>query len=524
MEFAMISRRWNFSVLCASLTFILILSACAGTGRTVDYSELDIQSLQSLMVDGQLDSERLVRFYLDRIDALDANGPMLNSIIEVNPDAVEIARALDRERSTTGSRGPMHGIPVVLKANIDTADRMQTTAGSLALAGHIASKDAFFVQRLREAGAIILAKANLSEWANFRSTKSSSGWSSVGGQTRNPYDTRRNPCGSSSGSGVAVAAGLTSVAVGTETDGSVVCPSSINGIVGVKPSLGLVGRSGIIPIAHSQDTAGPMGRTVRDAAILLNAMTGRDPDDPLAGEYPASNPDFVVGLDVNALRGARIGVINYDGKGDDARIDAIFDQSVEAMRKLGAEIVSGIDMSTDELGDAEFEVLLYEFKSDLNKYLSNSGAPVKSLADIIAFNEENAAMVMPIFKQELMEMAQEKGPLTDAAYLDALATSKRVMQSAIDNALEQHNLDALIAPTDGLAWMTDHINGDSYPNISSSSFAAVSGYPSITVPAGNVAGLPAGISFIGGRYRDAQIIAYAYAYEQASRMRRPPEL
>ncbi len=360
----------NRSIVCCLLLF---LAACDQTPESPDYSELDIETLQALMEQGDLTSERLTRFYLDRIESVDRNGPALNSIIEVNPDALEIARALDQERETSGARGPMHGIPVVLKANIDTADEMETTAGSLALAGHNAPHDAFIVARLRDAGAVILAKANLSEWANFRSIKSSSGWSSIGGQTNNPYDTRRNPCGSSSGSAVSVAASLTSVSIGTETDGSVVCPASVNGIVGIKPSLGLVSRSGIIPIAHSQDTAGPMGRTVKDAAIVLNTIVAQDANDSLSDTFPANIPDFSDGLTADALEGARIGVIrNYDGVGNDARVDAIFDNAVEMLRSLGANVVDPVEIDMEGLGDSEYVVLLYEFKSDLNSYLAQS--------------------------------------------------------------------------------------------------------------------------------------------------------
>jgi len=507
------------------LCYLLALSAVAPAAETRDYSELDIDALQMLMEQGDLTSGQLTRFYLDRIEAVDRNGPALNSIIEINPEAMEIARALDRERTTSAPRGPMHGIPVVLKANIDTADQMATTAGSLALAGHRAPADAFVVAKLREAGAVILAKANLSEWANFRSTMSSSGWSSVGGQTRNPYDVRRNPCGSSSGSAVAVAAGLASVSVGTETDGSVVCPASVNGIVGIKPTLGLVSRSGIIPIAHSQDTAGPMGRSVKDAAILLNAMARPDKRDPATESMPADVPDFTAGLTIDALKGARIGVIrNYDGAGNDARVDAIFDQSVEKLRTLGAEVVDPVDIDMEGMGDAEFVVLLYEFKADLNAYLAESDAPLSTLSDIIDFNSAHADEVMPFFQQELMLAADEKGPLTETEYLEALAKSKRIAQHGINSLMVAHNLDALIAPTEGPAWMTDHINGDQFSGISSSSYAAVSGYATVTVPAGYISGLPIGVSFIGDAQSDARLIRYAFAFEQASKVRQPPPL
>lgn len=505
------------------LFFILALAACEPASELRDYSELDIEALQTLMEQGELTSERLTEFYLDRIDSIDRNGPALNSIIEANPDALAIARALDRERATSGPRGPMHGIPVVLKANIDTADKMDTTAGSLAMVGHKASIDAFIVTRLRESGAVVLAKANLSEWANMRSTMSSSGWSSIGGQTKNPYDLLRSPCGSSSGSAVSVAAGLTSVAVGTETDGSIVCPASANGIVGIKPSLGLVSRAGIIPISHSQDTAGPMARTVKDAAILLNAIVGRDQNDPLADAFPSEVPDFTARLTVDALKGARIGVIrNYDGVGDDARVDAILDGSVEQLRALGAEIIDPVNIETEGMGAAENEVLHYEFKADLNAYLKQSGAPISTLADLIKFNSANADRVMPIFQQETLEEAEQKGPLTDAEYIEALATSKRISQQGIDSTMHEHNLDALIAPTLGPAGMIDHVNGDQWSGAYTASYAAVSGYASISVPSGFVSGLPVGISFIGGAFSDAALIRYAFAFEQATRIRRPP--
>jgi amidase len=512
-------------ILHALCVFLLVAFSPDTRAEGIDYPERDIDTLQSLMTDGKLSAVELVRFYLDRIDALDRNGPGLNSIIEINPDALAIAAKLDGERKTSGPRGPMHGIPVVLKANIDTADKMETTAGSLALKGHVPPADAFIVKKLRDAGAVILGKANLSEWANFRSSHSSSGWSSIGGQTRNPYDPARNPCGSSSGSAVAVAANLTSVAVGTETNGSVVCPSSVNSIVGIKPTLGLVSRSGIIPIAHSQDTAGPMARTVKDAAILLAAMAARDPADPLAETFPAQLPDFTGGLAKDALKGKRIGVLrNHYGAGNDARVEQIVADTIATLESLGAEVIDPIKVEKDGMGEAQGTVLHYEFKADLNAYLEASGAPLKSLAEIIAFNEAHADTVMPHFGQETMIEAQAKGPLTDVEYLQALRKSKRIAQSAIDDALQIHRLDALIAPTRGPAWMTDHINGDHSSGISSSSLAAISGYASITLPAGEVVGLPIGISFIGAAFSDASLIRMAYALEQAGYQRKPPVL
>jgi amidase len=491
---------------------LLLLVGCGPDPVQVDYAEHDISTLQELMQSGDLSSEALTAYYLQRVDELDRAGPELRSIIELNPDALAIAGALDEERWASGARGSMHGIPVVLKANIDTADQMTTTAGSLALAGHRPPADAFIVRKLREAGAVILGKANLSEWANFRSTNSSSGWSSLGGQTKNPYGHGRNPCGSSSGSAVAVAASLTSVAVGTETNGSIVCPSSVNGVVGIKPTLGLVSRSGIIPIAHSQDTAGPMGRTVEDAAILLTAMTGLDPADPLADRFPESVPDF-----------ARIGVLRtHSGAGNDARVDQIVLDTIARLESLGAEIVDPVAIDTEGMGDASRTVLYAEFKADLNAYLQNSGAPIKSLAEIIRFNDEHADTVMPFFGQERMLAAQAMGTLDDPEYLAALVLSKQIAQTGIDDALLEHDLDALIAPTRGPAWMTDNVSGDHSSGISSSSLAAISGYPSITIPAGDILGLPIGISFIGPEFSDALMIQFAYALEQGGYQRRPP--
>ncbi|MEE4218908.1 MAG: amidase [Xanthomonadales bacterium] len=515
--------------LIAALLCILSLASCTAGVRpaaeqiTADFSEYSIGSLQALMNQGDLDSVQLVQYYLDRIETIDRAGPELNAIIEINPEALEIAAALDAERAASGPRGPMHGIPVILKANIDTADQMETTAGSLALKGHHAAADAFIVRQMRHAGAVILGKANLSEWANYRSGHSSSGWSSIGGQTRNPYDPSRNPCGSSSGSAVAVAASLTSVAVGTETNGSIVFPSSVNGVVGIKPTLGLVSRSGIIPIAHSQDTAGPIGRTVTDAAILLDAMIGADPADPLFETYPDTAPNFSKNLSRQDLRGVRIGVYRgHYGAGKDARVEKIVEDSIATLRSLGAEIVDPVEIDTEGMGRASGVVLAYEFKAGLNSYLENSGTAIDSLAGIIEFNQANAETVMPFFGQERMLAAQAKGPLTDPEYVEALAASKQIARNGIDGALQSHQLDALIAPTRAAAWLTDHINGDQGMGVSSSSLAAVSGYASITVPAGDISGLPVGISFIGAEFSDARLIQLAYAFEQAGHVRFPP--
>ena len=499
----------------------LSLSACAGPDR--DLSEASIAELHDQMQRGELTSAELVEWYIDRIESIDQAGPRLNAIIEVNPDARRIAASLDREWQSSGPRGPLHGIPVVLKANIDTADQMYTSAGSLALAEHVPTEDAFLVKRLRNAGAVILAKGNLSEWANFRSTRSSSGWSSVGGQTLNPYDTARSPCGSSSGSAVAVAANLTLVAVGTETDGSVVCPAGINGIVGIKPTVGLVSRSGIIPLAHSQDTAGPMARSVRDAAILLTAMTGVDADDEATADAEIHH-DYSANLTADGLNGKRIGVIrSYYGSGDNPQVEEIYEASIEALRTQGAEIVDGINIETGDMYDDEYEVLLYEFKADLNAYLDASGAPVRTMADVIAYNDTHADTVMPVFGQEIFLMAQEKGPLTDESYIQALENSQRVARAGIDESMQEHDLDALIAPTNGPAWMIDHVNGDSF-GLGSSSLAAISGYPSVTVPAGFVSGLPIGLSFTGIAWNEKQLIEIAYAFEQATGVRRAPDL
>ena len=504
------------------LLLLGILGACSEEPR--DFAETSIAELHDQMQRGELRVEELTTWYLERIETIDAAGVTLNAIIEVNPDAIAIARSLDEEWRLSGPRGPLHGIPVVLKANIDTADRMHTHAGSLALATHQPPRDAFVVSRLRDSGAVILGKANLSEWANFRSTHSSSGWSSVGGQTRNPYDTARNPCGSSSGSAVAVAANLASVAVGTETDGSVVCPSGVNGIVGIKPTLGLVSRSGIIPIAHSQDTAGPMARTVRDAAILLSAMTGVDADDPASLAAPGMVPDYTANLAADGLQGRRIGVLrSYTGAGSNPQVEALFADSIAVLREQGADITDPVEIDTNGIGDAELEVLYYEFKADLNRYLEQSGAPVESLAAVIRFNEENAETVMPIFGQEHMLAAEARGPLTEPEYEEALAASGAAMRERLTALMDEHDLDALIAPTNGPAWMTDHVNGDNFL-IGSSSFAAVSGFPNITVPAGFVAGLPIGLSFTGRAFTEKDLIEMAYAFEQATLARRPPEL
>jgi len=489
--------------------------------------ELTIAEIGQRMAAGDLTARQLTEAYLARIAALDQAGPKLNSVIETNPDAVEIAERLDRERAAGQVRGPLHGVPILLKDNIDTHDRMQTTAGSLALAGSIPPRDATVAARLRQAGAVILGKTNLSEWANFRSTHSTSGWSSRGGQTRNPYALDRNPCGSSSGSGAAVAANLCAAAVGTETDGSITCPANVNGIVGIKPTLGLVSRAGIIPIAHSQDTAGPMARTVADAARLLAALAGPDPRDPITlpeNGARAGAAELWGNLTADGLRGARLGVARtYCGF--DPRVDAITEESLRALRDLGAEIIDPADIATEKALDApEYEVLLYEFKADLNAYLATlgPGAAVHTLAEVIEFNQRHADRVMPYFEQEIMHMAQAKGPLTDPAYIEALAACRRLARAeGIDKTLTEQRLDAIIAPTGGPAWLTDYLcSARSHTN---STAAAVAGYPHITVPAGAIFGLPVGLSFIGPAWSDATLIRFAYAFEQATRVRRPPQ-
>jgi len=488
--------------------------------------EMSISELQNQLSTGKLSSRQLVENYLERIQSLDKDGPRLNSVIEINPQAIEIADQLDQERSEGILHGPLHGIPLIIKDNIDTSDSMTTTAGSLALEGNIASQDATLVSGLRDSGAIILAKANLSEWANFRSTRSVSGWSSRGGQTLNPYALDRNPCGSSSGSAVAVAANMCAAAVGTETDGSVVCPSHANGIVGIKPTLGLVSRAGVIPIAHSQDTAGPMARTVKDAAILLGAMAGPDPRDPATESSQGKvNSDYTPFLKEGGLKGARIGVAR-EFFGFNPMVDQVIEDCLLAMKEAGAELVDPAEVETKgKFSETELEVLFYEFKADLNTYLGALGpqARVHSLEDVITFNEANRERVMPYFGQERMLKAQEKGPLTDDAYLKALETNHRMARDeGIDATLKKHKLDAIVAPTGGPAWLIDYVNGDHYGGASSSP-AAVAGYPNITVPAGYVFGLPVGISFFGTAYSEPTLLRLAYAFEQATQVRRPPE-
>ena len=487
--------------------------------------EASIAELQAAMAAGKLTSKALTERYLARIKALDKAGPKLNAVIEVNPDALKIAAALDRERKEKGARGPLHGIPILLKDNIATADRMQTTAGSLALVGAKPPRDAFLVERLREAGAVILGKANLSEWANIRSPRSTSGWSSRGGLTRNPYALDRNTSGSSSGSAVAVAASLAAAAVGTETDGSITSPAGVNGIVGIKPTLGLVSRGGVIPIAHSQDTAGPMARTVADAAALLTALAGTDPRDDATADASVRRADYTRHLDANALRGARIGVVRSQFGGRNDLVSAEVEKALAVMKAQGAELVEiAVLPNADKLGANEVAVLLTELKADMAAYLAEwaPAAKVRTLADIIAFNEANRAKVMPHFGQEFLVRAEATKGLGDKDYLAALAANRRMArEEGIDKVLAEHRLDALVAPTGSPAWLTDFVKGDA----SGGGFttpAAVAGYPHVTVPAGFVQGLPCGISFVGAAWSEPRLIALAYAFEQATRLRRAP--
>ncbi|MBC7878603.1 MAG: amidase [Anaerolineales bacterium] len=488
--------------------------------------ERSIFELQESMKSGELTSRQLAESFLERIDSIDKNGPKLNSVIETNPDTLSIASSLDDERRAGKVRSLLHGIPILIKDNIDTHDRMQTTAGSLAMEGNIASQDAFIVKHLRKAGAVILGKTNLSEWANFRGKKSISGWSSRGGLTHNPYALDRSACGSSSGSGAAVAANLSAAAVGTETDGSIICPAQTNGIVGIKPTLGLVSRSGIIPIAHSQDTAGPMARTVADAAILLGAMTGVDKDDS-ATKLSAKRglSDYTKFLDANGLKAARIGVAR-NMAGSDPRIIKIFELCIDVMKQLGAIIVDPANVPNfNKFGKTETDVLHYEFKADLNKYLASANAKVKSMAEVIKFNEENKGRVLQYFGQEHMLIAQETAGLRDKKYREALAKNLLLTRkNGIDAVMKKYKLDAVIVPSGGPSWVMDLVNGDAISwDMESTSPAAVAGYPHITVPAGYVFGLPVGISFFAKAWQETNLIKFAYAFEQATKTRKPPE-
>ena len=496
--------------------------------KDFELDEITIDDLQKAFLSGQYSSRSLTEKYLARIQEIDKAGPMVNSVIELNPEALQIADALDQERKAKGPRGPLHGIPVLIKDNIDTGDRMNTTAGSLALLGARPANDAFVASRLRNAGAVILGKTNLSEWANIRCSHSTSGWSGRGGLTRNPYALDRNPCESSSGTGAAVSANLCVAGVGTETDGSVVCPSSANGLAGLKPTVGLVSRSGIIPISHSQDTAGPMARTVREVAILLGAMAGADPQDPatadrggkLSPDYASS--DYTRFLDPAGLKGSRLGVVRkYFGFND--AVDQLMDSLLGEMKKAGAEIVDPADIPTiGKFDESELTVFYYELKADLAAYLARRGSSVKSLKDVIEFNELNRGQEMPYFGQDILLKSEQKGPLSSKEYLDALALNHQLTRAeGIDFVMDKFKLDALVAPTGGPAWITDLINGDHVAG-GSSGAAAVAGYPNINVTAGYLWGLPVGISFFGRAWSEPTLLKIAYSFEQLTKARQKP--
>jgi amidase len=490
-----------------------------------ELNEVTIDELQQKMKDGKLTSKAITQMYLKRIEAIDKKGPAINSVIEINPDAIKIAEAMDKERKAGKLRGPMHGIPVLIKDNIDTADKMMTTAGAAALIGNIASNDAFVVKKLREAGAVLLGKTNLSEWANFRSSRSTSGWSSRGGQTRMPYILDRNPSGSSAGTGAAVAANLCVIGIGTETDGSIISPASINGLVGIKPTVGLVSRSGIIPISATQDTAGPMGRTVKDAAIFLGILAGIDPKDPITAESKGkAKTDYTLGLDVDALKGKRIGVERSTFTRRNEDVIALFKETIELLKAKGATIIE-VDLYSNinaAVGNAETEVLQFEFKDGVNKYLATANAKVKNLTDVIAYNNANKDKAMPYFKQETLIASNDREGLDSKAYKDAvekLAKSRTV----INDMMKENNLDALCGVSNGPSSCIDNINGDYGTGFSFSGPAATAGYPHITLPMGMIHGLPVGISFVAGAYQEAEIIKIAYAFEQATKKREAPK-
>ena len=492
--------------------------------KDFELDEIRIDGVQKAFQSGQYSSRSLTETYLARIQEIDKAGPMVNSVIDLNPDALQIADALDQERKAKGSRGPLHGVPVLIKDNIDTGDRMSTTAGSLALVGSHAPNDAFVAAQLRKSGAVILGKTNLSEWANIRSGHSTSGWSGRGGLTRNPYALDRNPCGSSSGTGAGVSANLCVAGVGTETDGSVVCPSSANGLAGLKPTVGLVSRSGIIPISHSQDTSGPMARTVRDVAVLLGAMAGADPQDPATADSQRKQyADYTKFLDPAGLKGARLGVVRkYFGFND--AVDKLMDTLLDEMKRAGAEIVDPADIPTiGKFDDSELTVLVYELKADLAAYLARRGnTSVKSLKDVIEFNERNRDREMPYFGQDIFLKSEQKGPLSTKEYVDALALNHQLSRAeGIDFVMDKFKLDALVAPTGGPAWITDLINGD-HASGGSSSAAAVAGYPNINVTAGFLWGLPVGISFFGRAWSEPTLLKIAYSFEQLTKARQKP--
>jgi amidase len=518
-------------MLAAGMSVAPLLSACATVvpGEGVDLEEVSIAQLQATMAAGRLDAETLVQLYLTRIQTIDRSGPTLRSVQETNPDAIAIARALDEERRAKRVRGPLHGIPILLKDNIATADKMETTAGALALVGARPREDSTIAQRLRQAGAVILGKASMSEWAYFKSTPGSSGWSARSGQARNPYVLNRTPCGSSSGSAIAVAANLVTVSIGTETDGSIVCPAGVNGVVGIKPTVGLTSRAGVIPISVTQDTIGPFGRSVADAATVLGAVVGVDPRDPATQASAGhSQTDYLKYLDINGLRGARIGVPRDGYFGYSPKADAVIGQAIEALRTGGALIVDPVKIPNFDrttLNAAEITVLLYEFKAGVNAYLASvaPGAQVRTLDDVIQFNKRNPRDNLPYFGQELLERAQAKGDLTEAEYLEALEKCRRLAgREGFDAIMDEQNLDALIAPTTTPAWPVDLVNGDQFRGSSAKS-AALAGYPLVSVPAGAAMGLPVGITFMGRAWSEPTLIKLAYAFEQATKARRPPQ-
>lgn len=500
----------------------------AGTSPVPSFEldEVTIADLQDGMTSGRFTARSITERYLARIEAVDKQGPTINAVIEVNPDALAIADALDKERKAGAVRGPLHGVPVLIKDNIDTADRMMTTAGSLALVGARPPADSAVAQKLRAAGAVILGKTNLSEWANIRSSHSTSGWSGRGGLTRNPYALDRNACGSSSGSGAAISANLAAVAIGTETDGSIVCPANANGIVGIKPTVGLISRTGIVPISHTQDSAGPMARTVRDAATLLGVLTGVDPQDPAtAASSGNSKTDYTQFLDPKELQGKRIGVARkYFGFSD--TVDALMESVLDVLKKQEATLIDPADIETfGKFGDSELEMFLYELKADLNAYLSRlTTSPVRSLKEVIAFNESHRQEEMPYFGQDIFLKSEAKGPLSEKAYVDLVEKNRRLARiEGIDALMDRNKLDAIVAPTAGPAWLTDLINGDNPAGGGSSSAAAVAAYPSVAVPAGFIGGLPVCISFFGRAWSEPVLISLAYAFEQATKVRKAPQ-
>lgn len=512
-----------------AIPFVSLSSCKPNTTEVVAESfaleETTVAMLQEKMKSGELTAKAIAEMYLQRIEKFDKGAEKLNSVIEVNPDAVSVATQLDDERKAGKTRGPLHGIPVLIKDNIDTSDKMLTTAGSIALNDNHATKDAFIIARLREAGAVILGKTNLSEWANFRSERSASGWSSRGGQTKNPYDFQRNACGSSSGSGAAVSANLCAIAIGTETNGSILCPSSVNGVVGIKPTVGLWSRSGIIPISATQDTAGPMARTVADAAVLLGALIGVDSNDAITtGSEGKAEKDYTKYLEANGLKGRRIGIEKSYLKVHEA-VDALLQKAIEQMKAQGAEIVEVDFLSkTKGIGDAEYLVLQYEFKDGLNKYLAGANSKIKTLKDLIEFNKSREGEAMPYFKQEILEKSEARGTLDDKEYKEALSKILTTTKRAVEEVMTKEKLDAISGPTYGPSWCIDLVNGDYGTGYGFSGPTAIAGFPHITVPMGFVFGLPIGLSFFGRAYSEGELIRLAYAYEQASKNRKAPKL